>query len=284
MKRSIALFIACMVMGAIAAYAQPKGRMSTPDRNVQYRFIKHTEGTRKVMAGDVLYLHFRMAAEKTDSVIIETFSSNQVRYIPASEPVMGQVMMKFAKGDSVELWVNADTLFEKSFGMAKPDFFKPFEKVHFIIKVEDILNQKEMLKKEAEFVNEKKLKDSLEFAAYIATLPEVQQTASGLRYVVMKKTEGKQAKSGDKVSMMYEGRLLNGQVFDGNMDGTRPTFDFTIGQGQVIAGWDEAIALMKEGEEFQIIIPWKLAYGDRGTGPIPPYSSLVFDVKLVKIN
>jgi FKBP-type peptidyl-prolyl cis-trans isomerase len=54
--------------------------------------------------------------------------------------------------------------------------------------------------------------------------------------------------------------------------------------GQVIPGWDEAVLMMKEGEEYKFIIPWHLAYGERGAGPIPPFSSLVFDVKLVKID
>src|SRR5690606_35260807 len=97
--------------------------------------------------------------------------------------------------------------------------------------------------------------------AYLATQQDVRQTASGLRYVVVKATGGKQAKKGNKVSMLYKGYLLNGEVFDQNQDGSHPPFEFTLGLGQVIQGWDEGVALMKEGEQYKFIIPWKLAYG-----------------------
>jgi FKBP-type peptidyl-prolyl cis-trans isomerase len=57
-----------------------------------------------------------------------------------------------------------------------------------------------------------------------------------------------------------------------------------VGQNQVIPGWDEGLQLMSEGDEFKFIIPYKLAYGPQGNGPIPAYSSLVFEVKLIKVN
>jgi hypothetical protein len=62
-----------------------------------------------------------------------------------------------------------------------------------------------------------------------------------------------------------------------------PEFTFTVGAGQVIAGWDEGFLLMKEGDKLQLIIPWTLAYGPRGSGPIPPYSTLMFEITLVKV-
>jgi FKBP-type peptidyl-prolyl cis-trans isomerase len=112
---------------------------------------------------------------------------------------------------------------------------------------------------------------------------EVKQTSTGLRYVVVKSTGGKQAKSGDKVTVKYKGSLLNGNVFDETREGQDP-FSFTIGLGQVIRGWDEGLQLMKEGEKYKLIIPSYLAYGEQGQGPIPPLSTLVFDIELVKIN
>jgi len=110
------------------------------------------------------------------------------------------------------------------------------------------------------------------------------KTASGLFYKITKSTEGKPATKGAKVSVHYEGKLLNGQVFDSSFQRNQP-IDFNLGIGQVIAGWDEGIQLLKVGEEATFVIPSNLAYGSRGAGGvIPPDASLIFKVALVSVN
>ena len=110
------------------------------------------------------------------------------------------------------------------------------------------------------------------------------KTNSGLYYNITKKTDGKPAVKGSMVSVHYEGKLLNGQVFDSSFKRNQP-IDFTLGIGQVIAGWDEGIQLLKVGEEATFVIPSDLAYGSRGAGGvIPPNASLIFKVALVNIN
>ncbi|MCF6212890.1 MAG: peptidylprolyl isomerase [Flavobacteriaceae bacterium] len=107
------------------------------------------------------------------------------------------------------------------------------------------------------------------------------KTDSGLYYKINKTTEGKQAKKGNKVAVHYEGKLLNGQVFDSSFKRNQP-IDFVIGVGQVIAGWDEGILLLKVGEEATFVIPSHLAYGSQGAGGvIPPDAALIFKVSLV---
>src|SRR5690606_11185362 len=96
---------------------------------------------------------------------------------------------------------------------------------------------------------------------------------------------GTQAKAGDKVTVHYTGTLLDGTKFDSSVDRDQP-FEFTLGQGQVIPGWDEGIAMMKEGGKAKLVIPSNLAYGanPRPGGPIQPFSTLVFDVELIKVG
>ena len=114
----------------------------------------------------------------------------------------------------------------------------------------------------------------------------VKPTASGLYYIEKVAGKGAKAKAGNKVKVHYTGKLLNGKVFDSSL--TREPaapFEFTIGQGQVIPGWDEGIAMMSAGGKATLIIPSKLGYGERGSGAnIPPYSPLVFDVELISIK
>jgi len=109
-------------------------------------------------------------------------------------------------------------------------------------------------------------------------------TLSGLQYDEIAEGAGAEAKSGQKVSVHYTGTLVDGKKFDSSRDRGKP-FQFTLGVGQVIKGWDEGVAGMKVGGQRRLTIPPELGYGSRGAGGvIPPNATLIFDVELVKIH
>lgn len=111
--------------------------------------------------------------------------------------------------------------------------------------------------------------------------PDAKKTASGLMYVVMKEGEGPKPKVGQKAKVHYTGTLLDGKKFDSSKDRGTP-FEFPVGKRKVIPGWDEAFLDMKKGEKRVLIIPYSLAYGERGRPPvIPPKATLVFYVELI---
>jgi FKBP-type peptidyl-prolyl cis-trans isomerase len=110
------------------------------------------------------------------------------------------------------------------------------------------------------------------------------RTPSGLDYIEKKAGTGTQAKKGKTVSVHYAGRLENGKEFDNSFKRGQP-IQFKLGTGQVIAGWDEGIALMKEGGEATLIIPPAIGYGSRGAGGvIPPNATLIFEVELISVD
>ncbi|PWJ39228.1 FKBP-type peptidyl-prolyl cis-trans isomerase [Sediminitomix flava] len=110
------------------------------------------------------------------------------------------------------------------------------------------------------------------------------KTESGLQYVITEEGSGEYPQVGDTVVVHYTGTLLNGKKFDSSLD-RNETFEFALGQGRVIKGWDEGIALMKKGSKATLLIPSNLGYGERGAGAdIPPYSPLKFDVELVDVK
>jgi FKBP-type peptidyl-prolyl cis-trans isomerase len=111
-----------------------------------------------------------------------------------------------------------------------------------------------------------------------------EETKSGLRYQILQKGTGKQATKGANVSVHYKGQLLDGTVFDSSYKRKEP-IDFAIGVGQVIAGWDEGIQLLKVGDKARFVIPSHLAYGESGAGGvIPPNATLIFDVELMNVK
>lgn len=106
-------------------------------------------------------------------------------------------------------------------------------------------------------------------------------TKSGLQYEILTEGSGKSPKATDQVKCHYEGRLLDGTVFDSSYKRGEPA---VFGLNQVIPGWTEGVQLMKEGGKHRLYIPYLLAYGERGAGSsIPPYSTLVFDIELINV-
>jgi FKBP-type peptidyl-prolyl cis-trans isomerase len=105
---------------------------------------------------------------------------------------------------------------------------------------------------------------------------------SGLQYRVIKSGHGKTPKSTDVVQVTYKGWLIDNTVFDGTKPGETAEFP----AGKLIAGWVEALSLMKEGDEWELVIPSNLAYGERGAGNglIPANQVLVFDMTLLKVK
>jgi len=110
------------------------------------------------------------------------------------------------------------------------------------------------------------------------------KTESGLRYKIIQKGDGKQAEKGKKVSVHYKGALTDGTEFDSSYKRKQP-IDFPLGQGHVIEGWDEGIALLQVGDKARFVIPSHLGYGSRGAGGvIPPDATLIFDVELMDVK
>ncbi len=112
--------------------------------------------------------------------------------------------------------------------------------------------------------------------------PEVTTLESGLQYEVLKSGDGPSPTSASQVTVHYEGKLLDGTIFDSSIKRGQPT---SFGVRQVISGWTEALQLMKVGDKWKLFIPPNLAYGERGAPPkIDPFATLIFEVELLEIK
>ncbi|MCG9879606.1 MAG: FKBP-type peptidyl-prolyl cis-trans isomerase [Bacteroidia bacterium] len=276
MKNILWAIVALLVISAC------NNKFETTANGTQYKIIKTDENARMVAEGDNLHIHLKGVLERNDSALFDSYKNNKPYYIPAGEPSLKEVFAVLKKGDSAIFKIYADTLYG-NFGEGLPPGVKSGDIITFYASLLDIYNPAEMQEKIDAQNKEFEVKDSIALSSFLSGLTDVKQTSSGLSYVVKTAGKGKSVKKGDKVTVKYRGALLDGTVFDETKESS-PDFTFTVGAGQVITGWDEGFLLMKEGDKYQLIIPWTLAYGSRGSGPIPPYATLVFDVELIKVN
>jgi FKBP-type peptidyl-prolyl cis-trans isomerase FklB len=144
--------------------------------------------------------------------------------------------------------------------------------------------QQEMGKQQEAQAKEQSKSNRDACAAFMAenkTKDGVQETQSGLQYKVITEGTGNKPAATDKVKVHYEGKLINGTIFDSSYQRGEP---ITFGLNQVIPGWTEGLQLMSEGAVYELYIPTDLGYGDRAAGQIPPGSCLIFKVELISIE
>ncbi len=284
MKKLFILWALCMPFLALAQ--QDKGFKKT-ETGLKYHFYKDEKG-RVAVVDDVIKINFKMLTS-TDSLLRDTWAESGAIVAQAQKPPfigsLEETFLMMSAGDSAAFLISADSLFEKAIKAPMPEFIKKGSFFKFIIKMEAVYTKQEyeeLAKQEADQMIEK---EDATIQAYMASknLKGVKQ-ASGLYYAQTTPGTGAKAEAGKTVSVHYTGMLLDGTKFDSSVDRGTP-FDFGLGQGQVIRGWDEGIALMSVGEKGVLLIPSALGYGARGAGQaIPPNSILVFEVELLGVK
>lgn len=281
------LFISLALCIPVMAMSQTAKQYKKTETGLQYHFYKDVKGTNAIPE-NVIKVNFKMYTS-TDSLLRDTWKESGAITAFAQKPgykgSLEEAFLMMSAGDSAAFLINADSMFEKAIRAPMPDFIKKGSNFKFIVKMEGVYTKEEyeaMVKKEeAELVG----KEDKTIQDYMTknNLKGVKQP-SGLYYVQTQPGTGARAEAGKSVSVHYTGTLLNGTKFDSSVDRNSP-FDFALGQGQVIKGWDEGIALMSVGEKGLLLIPSALGYGTRGAGAsIPPNSILIFEVELLGVK
>jgi FKBP-type peptidyl-prolyl cis-trans isomerase len=273
-----------------------------------YQFHRQDESAKAPQLKDILYAHMSLSLkgkgeEGKDSIL---FDSNKypdfpegIKFIQLSESTFKGDLMEglqmMHKGDSASFIISADSFFLVSNKMDKlPPGIVAGDELIFQIGLVDIQSEQETMKRIESLrsmanTEEKAMMDKMQ-AEEPAAIQEylkrknitAKPTASGLYFIETAKGNGAKVKVGQKVTMQYTGYLLNGKKFDSSFDHDGKPFSFTLGNKEVIEGWDEGVAMMNVGSSATFVIPSSLGYGSNGQGPIPPFSPLVFEVQLMK--
>ena len=283
------IFLLSLVFGVLFTSCQQQTKTKSYDGYTQsstglyYKFYQQNEGENPQIM-DVLDVMLSCSINDTAVLIPENrMILPMMESLFAGDIYEGFKMMH--KGDSASFMVRADSTFITLFGSPMPNVFSIDDLMRFEIRLNDFYPESEMQAKQIEYMKENY---SAETANAEQKLSEyfknnnitAKETASGLNYVITKEGNGEKPSVGTLIKVHYTGKLLDGTVFDSSVNRNEP-FQFVLGIGQVIPGWDEGLQLLSKGSKAVLYIPYYLAYGDRGAGTIPPFSTLIFEVELI---
>ncbi|MDO9512349.1 MAG: FKBP-type peptidyl-prolyl cis-trans isomerase [Bacteroidales bacterium] len=254
------------------------------DTGLFYKFHVESGDTAKPRVNDLMKLALSYGTkDSTLMPVTDNFMLPLLAPMFKGDIYEGFAMM--AKGDSATFIVQADSFYTKIVRQPRPEFIDSTAVLYFQVKMIEFMSQEEMMKRKQEenaALEQEEMKKMTDYltANNITTQP----TASGIIYIETKKGNGAKPTIGKSVKVHYTGTLLDGTKFDSSFDHpNQEPIEFEIGTGRVIQGWEEGIAMMNKGGKARLIIPSKLAYGERAQGPIPAFSTLVFEVELVDV-
>lgn len=286
MKKTYFMAAACgllMAFGATSCEKSAYPGYKMTESGLYYKYLVENDGP-TAQLGEVVEVD--LAYYLNDSLLYSTKDMPQPFYAKVYESAFagdlneGYTMMH--KGDSMSMIMPADSVFLKMFNSRiVPDFVDSASIIRWEVKLVDIMTEEEVNARIQAAMDEKFAAADETLRAYLAENNiEATPTESGLVYVCTQPGNGAKPEAGKKVKVHYTGTLLDGTKFDSSVDRGEP-FEFPLGMGYVIPGWDEGVAMMSKGEKGILYVPAKLAYGERQAGPIPAFSNLIFEVELV---
>lgn len=253
----------------------------THSSGLQYKFVQTNKENPQAFTNDVLFLKMRVT--NSDGNLLEEVPPFRIILNKPSHPggSIEDALGLMHKGDSAIFLINANNYFIHSKQTTLPEGLNSEGNLVFYIKLIDIIPKEDYEKeRQIALLSDKREEERL-LTVYLQEHNITDEpTLSGLYFIELEKGAGSRPTPGKEVTVHYRGTFINGQVFDSSYKRNK-TFTFRFGVGEVIQGWDEGIARMQEGGKYKLIIPSYLAYGDESVGPVPPYSTLIFEIELL---
>lgn len=301
MKRVLTAICALVALGILISSCSKHPGFKESENGLFYKIIKKADSEKKSQEGDIITISMIYKTEK-DSVLFNSNTVGQpvmVRNVkPTYKGDINEIFQILSVGDSAQLIISADSFYMRNANQKTlPPFVTKGSMLHFEIKILSIKTKAEFDKEVMAKMNEQIKAEEVLIKAYIDNNKIKQEPdAEGLYFISLKKGNGKKPKDGNTVAANYVGYLLDGKVFDTNIEdsakkynlydkrGQYKPLEFKLGAHSVIPGWEKGVAMMSVGEKAKLIIPSKLAYADRDMGVIKPFSPLVFFVELKEVK
>lgn len=252
------------------------------DSGLAYNFVEENTQNNQAQIGDILTL--KMSYTDFEGNAIEESSVFKIQLAKASHKggSIEDALAMMHKGDSAIFIIDAINYYTQTRKVKAPEKITDESKLVFYIRLIDITPFDDFSKdtKTAHLSNQREEEQLLK--KYIDENAIVEKNfESGLYFLTINNGTGNVPVPGKKVKVHYKGYFVDGIVFGSSYERNEP-FEFNYGIGQVIQGWDEGVSKMKVGGKYKLIIPSYLAYGETQRGPIPPYSTLIFEIELLE--
>ncbi len=247
--------------------------------------IHHDNKMPKANPGDYLTVEMTYLTNE-DSLLFD--AKGQTFPMQLEKPVfpgdINEALALMGIGDSATFVIRADSFLLRNAKVIQlPSFVDEKSKVIFHVKLHNIQTLEELQLEEQRLIEDARNNETTIINQYLVEQGlTIEPTESGMYFLRTKKGSGKPVTKGQKVVVHFTGRFLNGEKFDSSIDRNRPV-EFVLGQGEVIAGWDEGIAMMNIGDEALLIFASNLGYGE-GRGDIPPFTPVMFEIKLINVK
>lgn len=280
------IWLPAIAIGLLVSSCSSKYEGYSRKNGIYYKLITIGDTVNPPHAGDYVTTQLRYATDR-DSTF---FVGNRTFQLTAPEfkGSIDECFLMLSAGDSASFIIDAEKFFAKTLQCPMPSFLKNGDKIKIDIRMNDIRTEDQYRRDKEEFL--KWIEDFGEYEKLVLRnfidkqKIDVEPTESGMYFITIEQGNGKPVEYGDIVTVHYEGRFLNGRFFDSTVKRNQP-FEFVYGtELQVIAGLEDAIGRMREGQRALVILPSYLAWGEKGssTGIIPPFTTVIYEVELLK--
>ncbi|MCK4662240.1 MAG: FKBP-type peptidyl-prolyl cis-trans isomerase [Bacteroidales bacterium] len=282
-KTRIILSLVGLICFVISCNNSQKG-YKTHDSGLKYKFIEQNENALKPKIGDILEISMQYSNENDSVIEISDFFRMQLNEPSHTDGSIEDGLALMRVGDSAHFLIDAFSFYTKTRKVEMPEFIVPGSNLKFHIKLLNFLKYEDF-EQERRSLNSKNSKEEIALLNSFIKITNIniEPTSSGLYYIEQEEGRGKSPQPGNKVAVNYLGYFVDGKIFDSSYE-RNEAFEFVFGAGEVIQGLDEGVSKMKEGGKAKLIIPSYLAYGEQGRGPVPPFSTLIFEIELLKVE
>lgn len=283
-----------LIIIALAFFScQDNGGFTQTELGFSFKRCTKHDSAPKAKQGDIIFGQMKVLLNNKTEISSNYGSPDRLFVIgDATVGSINEFLMTLHLGDSAVMIAPADSVLNYTGNIE----CRPNDKIYIYLTVTQIISSAELTGLEKE-VQEKQQREEEALTEYVLENYErAEKKESGLFFLEIKEGHGKKAEYGKRIFVNYAVTDTSGKLYDTNIgevaekhgvkrpDKLYKPFDFVLGDDALIAGWSEGLSYMKEGGRSTLIVPSKLAYGEVGFGKIPPYTPLVFDITLIKVE